>query len=146
MWKFHCPESIFEAYIVWNHVWKFNYTVTFFKNSTAVTNLTAATIRCLLASLNCPITFYRKMLKTTFEAYIVWNHEWKFDCPVTIYKNSTAGTNLTATTSRCLLASLNFPITFYREMTKTICEAYNVRESFVKISLPCDILQKINSC
>ena len=36
-------KIIFEAYTVWNHVWKLHCPVTNYKNSTAVTNLTAAT-------------------------------------------------------------------------------------------------------
>ena len=63
-----------------------------------------------------PLHFTEKWFKTIFEAYDVRNHVWKFHCPVTIYKNSTAVTILTAATSRWLLASLNFPMTFNKEM------------------------------
>ena len=96
--------------------------MTIYKNSTAVTNLTAAASGCLLASLNFPNTFYREKIKTIFEAYTVRNHMLKFHYPLTIYKNSTAVTNLTAATSGGLLASLNFSITFYRKMLKKIFE------------------------
>ena len=106
------------------------------KKSTAVTNLTAATSRCLLASLNFPITFYRKLFKITFEAYTVRDRVWKFHCPVTIYKKSKAVTILTAAISRCLLASLNFPITFYRKLFKPTFEAYTVGNHVWKFHRP----------
>ena len=125
-------NTIFESYTVRSHVWKFHYPVTINKNSTAVTNLTAATSGSL-ESLNFTITFYRKMLKTIFEAYIAWNHGWKSHYPVTIYKNSTAVTNLTAATSRCLLASLNFPITFYRKMLGVMFENFITLWQLTKI-------------
>ena len=57
-------KTTFEAYTELDHVWKFHFLVTIHKNSTAVTtNLTAAT--------SFTITFYRKLLKTPFEAFTV---------------------------------------------------------------------------
>ena len=79
-------------------MWKFHWPVTIYKNSTAVTILTAATSRCLLASLNFPIMFYRKLCKTTFEAYTVRNHVWTFHCPMACnsWKKSTVAKMLAA--------------------------------------------------
>ena len=141
-------KTTFKAYTERNHVWKFHWPVTIYKNSTAVTILTAATSRCLLAPLNFPITFYRKLYKTTFEAYTVRNHVWKFHWPVTIYKNSTAVKILAAATSRCLLAPLNFPITFYRKLYKTFFEAYTIRNHVWKFHCPvaCNSWKNFNSC
>ena len=67
--------------------------MTIYKNSTAVSNFTAAISGCLLASLNFLITFYREMINITFEAYAVRSNVLKFNNPVTIFKNSTDVTN-----------------------------------------------------